>query len=1458
MEKTKIDFNKIILQFIHQSNITNTTNTSTTTLSEQCKIRSKILKIIQTQFKPRALEENLWELFNELKWCRSRHNDDDDDEDMDSRYPFQLVTPIELPLRKIHVNANALALYKLIMYFRMMHGLAGVMDACNPNIALELQRLPFARLCCDIDISNVGRSVESIDLEIIRPIVSVAASLTSSGDILITRNCTTPNTPSFHLITEQQFDICTMYTLLERLAQKVETLNLLCSTKIDLVYTWMLPFGRGHVPVSKFVRESDSYLKLTYPFSERDFELCMCLDLTQGTDNLSTLLMYVGNDDDDDVQHDAKYTVCRIIEESISYYRPEARGFRPLASIIDLKDKLQTQVTCRRPAVFNSGFIAHVLCHEANVLFLKHTLASSASAATSNANSLEYDADTSYSVQSPPIEFYEIYRFLSVKFTDDLSSYFENFKFAKRNVIIGNLTQDVDTTTTTTTPSPPVTINNNNYDEDTFDVCNEDVELNFSNIDLAGEAARGASRPAVQTVQKSQSLPLIRGHGEPWPYLEKPFFNISPDASTKIRWTWTYFNETIRDNVYPYEEDGVILKYLAAIRVPSNDTEEILLRYNRVCGSMLQKNDFFIPLYEFFCKVHHIPSAVSADEFKLLPKTLSTIASNETQLKEFKKYIEMSPCEYAYRKFPGNVSRRIANLFPWLTPINRVILHVIYLLIVEYNFTAILVHLFSNIDGRDMALQDIISVMLELNYDTTRKAYINKEFVHFIHKCFLDTGHDVCVKTENRRLIIKGNHINSMMKSLQNMFVAMPVNFFLCSFQYMNEEMIYEKRFKIFLQIFQRIKRQPAIATAATAQPKTPSTSLAASMAMAAAPEPPILGGKRPSNANSGGGGAFKKSRSNFNPEPMLKKYNVEAIGGVLIEAFFNTIAVAAQLDTNGMYVYSESRFKETDRILEDQEVEIQQIEEPAVYVLYYRRNYGVYNTWTMHFERHTPALFTLLDVRHVMYYPHPYIFNAYDDRMYKIVVNRYLKSLCFTDLLNDQKNLVFMLAPLYDPNTKAKQQRETLLLEIDSVQVHIHDFGTNTFRLPKPLLKFLLSDNCVESYPTLCYALKWVYLILCHFSEQYTINFFNICSFVPKSMQLMYDEEDGDVLVQADEFMLPRTGAMGAGNERNETERLVTHLKQIITMGEHDDGSVNSEPESGIVEMDEKLLELQKLSRQEIYSLLMLYDDAISEHSSMTNINTPMTSLFNEQSEFTKRTKKLSKRTLHMVNNNRSAVDFEDELLKMSKNTHLYNLFDAEISDTMRTYMRSALNDGDFIGLATAQFLLVCLSWFVRVLHLHEFKDTLFFRYIHDNRQQLYNEIANIMYTYNGHFLINTQLADVQEAFSEYVRKTELQVDEKFTKYFPIPHLYLNYNPEYESQISSEIINHIEQACISAIYQGQFIKDTNVDLMRLWARVTFPPNKHRISPCFTLKTGTGMFCILLFLLVLIVFIFFR
>lgn len=1402
--------------------------------------KMNFVKLTQAQYQSGIFESELFSILLKNNYATLRRNTVQQKPNQEyngslfasSSYPFQLQICSADSHSPILLNCEGLVVVKFILYLRMLNRRIGCDDGSNCLLGINMSLLPFGRLCIDVDYKTTD--IEESDMEydkFCKECFLIVADFTTTGSIIMTKNYFTPNTRSFHLITEQQFDAGTRNVLLTKCAERIKARNR--NVKIDQVYIWMLPFGRAHVPFQKYNRITNEFILLSFPYNEIDFELTMPFDLSQGTENIYTLYS--------DIREGAVLDEDTGNFPTLNEYSDDDDKFNKHYYIlekttVDTKSHLQLfmkVLSCKYNFVyhglnnmhFEHDFILQVMAHRYNNFFV---------VMSNKKMRFENNWQIPKTKTKPkPNEYYEIYRFLNHNFMHNIENIGDLFKkmpsrLVQNNVSIGN--------------------NSTGTVDNTASLDGQDCRVLKQ---FTGTINDDFVNDQIEQIDTSSPISIISADDiHPWPYITDISTSLTDNASIHTKSIDNFFRNAIANNVYPYEKlpcnEGMI--YFENIQSMLNEQNFVKI-VDILCLRLFNKEDvanrtYILSLYEFFCRVHYIDACLNKTDLQTLQACFKFYCPpmREDDMCVYReKYVHMRPCSRVYEPFPIP-DTPLAKHWSSLTPLSRVVIHITFMMMVEHNSTSVFVNLLKACTDTRNKEQIVCSFLLNIidtsKYDrdteTVTKSYACREFLHFVYSTFINAGPKFKCNFEKNNIVFNMQAIDSYLTDLKTMYFTSPLWYFLSNFQYVDEEMDFLTRCDLFMMIFKPHYNAEQF-------PET-----------IGGPTPP----KQAKQSKAG-------NNATFNPATYFEKHNLpQMYKEDIIKIYYEHILCLINTD-NGIYIYDSDHFclKPFPTNLSQKPIKV---DDPKKYCPLYRHQYGIYNTWSMHFERNTNAFYMQVKISYDEFAQSPELFNPFNDNVYRIVINRFLKSITFTRLLNLQKNLSLLLAPIYDPTV------ENFILpityKIDSIQINNYDLNSTEFILPESMLTDLLChDNKLYE------MFRWLYCIVCHYSESYACSVANVMSFIPKCILPIKTsngnsfDPSNDITSLLNKHVNEASDFTGSGSDNNSRgEQLIQNIYKILE-------NKQNEQRENITD------ELHKLSKREMESLITLFNNVHHENGAQSTADStnqhhdvlildidnitddlPSTSkgLLNRECgdgdcnnsvKVTDSHAELNKFNLSDGSTNpdiNSTIFFgNEEFADTSKIKLLSDLFNRKLSTEISQMSIEEFNVviNDNYDKHITRFILLILSWFLRTHHQHVFSQTLFFRQLTQYSQTIYDQIADLAFKHNGTFILNDRITDVSELFSIYCRNISLTVDPIFEHTMQSnTELYLGYDSEFEERVSPEIIKNIEDGCVAGIYQGQFIEDTVVDLHRMLARISIPRNQHRISPLLYKNSATG------------------
>lgn len=146
-------------------------------------------------------------------------------------------------ISEVKVGSFGYVLILLVLYCRYLVQKKQGQGELNHGLRLNVRCTPVCRLLLDVDIDNSVCTEEMVNDGLRFLLWTVMHFVEPGSRVLLTRNCSVPNTRSFHLITETQFDVVSCEMLRAYCLHQVQS-----TMKVDIVNMWTMPHGRYHVP----------------------------------------------------------------------------------------------------------------------------------------------------------------------------------------------------------------------------------------------------------------------------------------------------------------------------------------------------------------------------------------------------------------------------------------------------------------------------------------------------------------------------------------------------------------------------------------------------------------------------------------------------------------------------------------------------------------------------------------------------------------------------------------------------------------------------------------------------------------------------------------------------------------------------------------------------------------------------------------------------------------------------------------------------------------------------------------------------------------------------------------------------------------------------------------------------------------------------------------------------------
>lgn len=156
---------------------------------------------------------------------------------------------------------------------------------------------------------------------------------------------------------------------------------------------------------------------------------------------------------------------------------------------------------------------------------------------------------------------------------------------------------------------------------------------------------------------------------------------------------------------------------------------------------------------------------------------------------------------------------------------------------------------------------------------------------------------------------------------------------------------------------------------------------------------------------------------------------------------------------------------------------------EPSHFANWYRRDIGIYFSITQEYEHHSPALFSMINIRTPeKFKKHGFaLYNNKDSELKCLALDTFLKARHFISICQYNKYLIVMLAPIHQLN-KANEYTG-FQHQVNCIQITTLDLNESNLEMPSSI------QSEIQNYPLLYNTSKYVYAILCTLSHRGKIN---------------------------------------------------------------------------------------------------------------------------------------------------------------------------------------------------------------------------------------------------------------------------------------------------------------------------------------------------------------------------------
>ncbi|ABQ08818.1 hypothetical protein SGHV045 [Glossina pallidipes salivary gland hypertrophy virus] len=1349
----------------------------------------------------------------------------------------------------IYLTLEGFVILQLVIYCRYLKFRNSMfLPNSTPSIFLiNTNGMLFKRLTIDVDIdSTIYVSSEN---KLMNVITAIVRKYITCGNILITQNIGDGGTTdSFHIITEQQFDYLTQKYLFDQVCSDVNNLlNNPKNVKIDYVHTWCMPYARSHTPtyvvrykkmsVPNFINYTDllSFSKslifeqITHPIMPDIFFNCMPIDVSYETHNIYSCLSpieYYNNNQLLSIGNSSSIFNNSLSKIILLTERPKCGVLSQNAMICELKLPTDNLIFFQFKKFINK--YQYLYLNEDTVISLSNiSLLMTGCSLLLNPNivmkngsknvndkmtnpfNVFNDAINSKNLQEENnsyIEFYNVLTLSTLEFRND-----------KQIFEINDIYNQFSSTQTSC--SIDVVSHVENAD---------DIETNIESVSDNYQPSQ--SRMLDFSIRMQDQFKSCKRTSSGTSVYFEP--QNSTMKSTNIKIIKKMFRDT-ENRKYDFQFNPRAIEYLAGLLRKFEDTLHKQL-------PELLKNIYLIHdgdvnlisgLYLRFCHINNIRSCLSPEELDLLRLNIEQagLIRKDTDWAHYSNneqsnLTELEPCPGAKLYFPQLFST-VKYMWGSLDLYEKILLHILYMLIYESNATAVIsLAMAANLKlSTQLSPIEILSILLGIcSYYENDEILWPNDFCHLITK--------FTILQNNNPFDFNGNedeffNINSIVKSISMCFNFSPIVYFLSNFQYADENLNYINRTILFLKHFRH--------TATTMKPKKSKSKKKKQS------EPlPFIDLDENTNMNEPEQDlptATVSSSSGGNPRDK-KEVNIyykylDDYTEIVTRYVFKYI-ICGYKNVNFHFVYSGNDFLNISGCgFRPDDLKVRPTTEPSSFSFWYLRDPGIYNAWTCHFERHSPALITRLYIRIPKFMPQiSELFDTFNIPMRNYLFDRLLKLIHFTKYITLQRNLPIFLSTIYDP--KQVYKNSPIKLDIDCIQINTADFCLDKMVVPEELFFELCNES--EQYKNLFKFYKWLYFIICRYSNSFKFkmnpyNFimptllFNSTFNMNKKNDKQYEFYSLDKTLEGDEeeeapsstIDLNDSDLLPNANIKNMLKKICTndnlyHLKSKIDL-------ISPEDALSLLVMRKHVENLQTEEQQQSTSTaaevtINDLEEQVLLKLEDTNINTMTSNI----------------------------------LENLTGDGIIREFFNSSLSDTLNT-----ISDDNFNfyilkngGHRLNVFLLCVLSWIIRCYHEHSYSDTKFFRQIAQSRQILYNELSHLCRKYFGNFVENRNITQMANLFNKFCDSTRINFDfDKFNIKF---HYGFKLNDiesigiiENNTTLSS-IRSDIDIGLCNLMYQAQFCYHTIVDLTKYWVSVTHPINQNRIAGLFLNRTSTG------------------
>lgn len=150
-------------------------------------------------------------------------------------------------------------------------------------------------------------------------------------------------------------------------------------------------------------------------------------------------------------------------------------------------------------------------------------------------------------------------------------------------------------------------------------------------------------------------------------------------------------------------------------------------------------------------------------------------------------------------------------------------------------------------------------------------------------------------------------------------------------------------------------------------------------------------------------------------------------------------------------------------------------------------------------------------------------------------------------------------------------------------------------------------------------------------------------------------------------------------------------------------------------------------------------------------------------------------------------------------------------------------------------RFILFVLSWLLRMGNSHSMIDSNFFRFMHEDRTELFDEFKGIIVEALGVMLTNKNLVQLATYLDVFCKNTTICADPEFTNIIMPPGYQLN-----DTGYSGKFRKDVFLSMASFMVQAQFNADTFLDITKMCSSFTHRGNALRVCYVFLGDGSTG------------------